>query len=340
MTVRKLESGEWLADFRPNGRGSRRYRKKFKAKAEAVRYEAYVRAKVTKQPEWMPPQKDSRSLAALIETWFKNHGANLKDGKSRYKKLLKLSNLASDPLASEITDKWFVEFRKKRLEAGASPSTVNHDLAYLKALFNELERTGDWDKGNPLRNIRKLKDEPTELTYLQSDDIKLLLNYLKGLRDQDCYLTTKICLSTGARWSEAETLRVEHIAQNHVAFYSTKNGKPRYIPIDRELYQEIRQHARKRRGRLFKDSYGVISEVLKECGIALPKGQRTHVFRHTFASHFMMNGGNILVLQKILDHSSLQMTMRYAHFAPEHLVEATTKNPVVNLERKEPSVVS
>lgn len=35
-----------------------------------------------------------------------------------------------------------------------------------------------------------------------------------------------------------------------------------------------------------------------------------------------MNGGNILVLQKLLGHSSLTMTMRYAHLAPDHLQEA------------------
>ena len=50
---------------------------------------------------------------------------------------------------------------------------------------------------------------------------------------------------------------------------------------------------------------------------------RFHDLRHTFASHFMMNGGNIYDLQKILGHTSLEMTQRYAHLAPEHLVRAS-----------------
>ncbi|MEK6626508.1 MAG: site-specific integrase, partial [Bdellovibrionota bacterium] len=50
---------------------------------------------------------------------------------------------------------------------------------------------------------------------------------------------------------------------------------------------------------------------------------RFHDLRHTFASHFMMNGGNIYDLQKILGHSSLEMTQRYAHLAPEHLIKAS-----------------
>jgi site-specific recombinase XerD len=44
-----------------------------------------------------------------------------------------------------------------------------------------------------------------------------------------------------------------------------------------------------------------------------------HALRHTFASHFVMNGGNLLALQKILGHSDLKMTMIYAHLAPDFL---------------------
>ncbi|WP_455423464.1 hypothetical protein [Burkholderia savannae] len=49
----------------------------------------------------------------------------------------------------------------------------------------------------------------------------------------------------------------------------------------------------------------------------------------------MMNGGNILTLQRILGHQSLTMTMRYAHLAPEHLQEAKMLNPLRQLEVEE-----
>ncbi|WP_425543404.1 tyrosine-type recombinase/integrase [Marinobacterium maritimum] len=72
---------------------------------------------------------------------------------------------------------------------------------------------------------------------------------------------------------------------------------------------------------MFGDCYQSFTNALEESGIELPKGQRTHVLRHTFASHFMMNGGNLLTLQKVLGHASIQMAMRYAHLEPEHLDE-------------------
>ena len=50
---------------------------------------------------------------------------------------------------------------------------------------------------------------------------------------------------------------------------------------------------------------------------------------HTFASHFMMNGGNILVLQRSLGHANLTMTMCYAHLAPDRLQEVVKLNPLV-----------
>ena len=56
--------------------------------------------------------------------------------------------------------------------------------------------------------------------------------------------------------------------------------------------------------------------------------QAAHALRHTFASHFIQNGGNILNLQKVLGHSNLVMTMRYAHLEPDHLQDAVRFGPL------------
>jgi site-specific recombinase XerD len=60
-------------------------------------------------------------------------------------------------------------------------------------------------------------------------------------------------------------------------------------------------------------------------------GQLTHILRHTFASHYMMPGGNILALQKILSHGDIKMTMRYSHLAPDHFATALTFSPLALL---------
>lgn len=203
------------------------------------------------------------------------------------------------------------------------PNTLNHHLAYLRSIFNELIRLDEWKHPNPLK-VRSLKVDERELAFLDAEQIKFLLSQLSG----DAYKVTLLCLSTGARWSEAETIRAEQIQPYRVTYSGTKSGKVRVIPISEELYKLLKT---KKSGRLFTPCAGAFRYAVENSGIDLPDGQLTHILRHTFASHFMMNGGSILTLQKILGHSTLTMTVRYAHLSPEHLQEATKLNPVVIL---------
>ncbi len=70
---------------------------------------------------------------------------------------------------------------------------------------------------------------------------------------------------------------------------------------------------------LFASCKSAFRSAIDRSGIETPKGQMTHILRHTFASHFIMNGGNILTLQRVLGHSDLKITMRYAHLAPDYM---------------------
>lgn len=94
--------------------------------------------------------------------------------------------------------------------------------------------------------------------------------------------------------------------------------------IENELYTEIP----KKRGRLFAGGYSAFRTAVRRAKIELPAGQLSHVLRRTFASHFMINGRNILVLQKTLGHTDIKMTMRYTHFSPVHLEDAVRLNPL------------
>ncbi|WP_158663246.1 tyrosine-type recombinase/integrase, partial [Escherichia coli] len=74
--------------------------------------------------------------------------------------------------------------------------------------------------------------------------------------------------------------------------------------------------------------YPLVREVIRTVASDVRDGQAVHALRHTFASHFMMNGGNILTLQKILGRAKIQTTMIYAHLAPDYLQDAVRFNPL------------
>lgn len=65
--------------------------------------------------------------------------------------------------------------------------------------------------------------------------------------------------------------------------------------------------------------FGTSKERRKE---AIQTHFRFHDLRHTFASHFVMNGGSLCDLQKLLGHARFEETQRYAHLTPEHLAKA------------------
>lgn len=71
--------------------------------------------------------------------------------------------------------------------------------------------------------------------------------------------------------------------------------------------------------RLFASCKGAFRKAVQRAKLDLPEGQLTHILRHTFASHFIMNGGSLKVLQEILGHEDIKTKMIYAHFAPDYL---------------------
>lgn len=336
MSVRKLNSGQWIADFytvdRTEGKTGKRVRKKFATKGEALAFENYTLQKLEDTP-WLAQGKDKRRLSDLIHLWFERHGITLRDGEKRKKSMLWADDCMGSPLAIEFTAQLFTAYRTKRLDGHyartkrvtqVSPRTMNLEHAYFLAVFNELKRLGEWEAPNPLENIRQFRTEESEMAYLSEEQIKLLLKECRQSSAKDLEMIVRICLSTGARWGEAEKLKRSQIAAGKVTFIKTKGKRNRTIPLDSRIIDELP----KKNGVLFSPCYYAFRSALERAGLELPAGQLTHVLRHTFASHFMMNGGNILVLQKILGHTDIKMTMRYAHFAPNHLEEALKFNPL------------
>ena len=322
MSIKSIPNG-YEVDCRPQGRSGTRYRKRFKTKAEAVHYERWL-ITTKNQKDWVEKPKDKRQLITLIELWYKHYGQQLKTGEKELKHLIKLDKDLGQPKAYQVTKNLLSDYRANMLAAGKKATTINRNHWRLSGVFKVLIKSGELVGDHPLKGFAQLKEPSREMGFLSLDEIRLLLSSLDG----DALKITKLSLATGARWSEAANLRGSNLISGKVLFINTKNGKNRTVPIKPELFSEIFTG---KSGNLFKPCYMDFYEVLKSLNFDLPKGQAAHVLRHTFASHFVINGGNILTLQRILGHASVLQTMTYAHLAPDYLTEALEFNPLVTL---------
>lgn len=121
-----------------------------------------------------------------------------------------------EPLAYDFDAQIFSRYRKKRLKGEyarsnrvkeVSPRTLNLELAYFRAIFNELNLLGEWKGESPLKNIPPFRIEEMEMAWLTHDQISRLLGECKRHGHPDLETMVRISLATGARWSEAESLK-------------------------------------------------------------------------------------------------------------------------------------
>jgi len=206
-------------------------------------------------------------------------------------------------------------------------STINRTVSILSKMVNDAVAWEDLSE-KPAAFVKKLRENDQGFDFYSRDEAKRLL---EGCDPKD-YALLSCALHTGMRTGEIVALKWAEVnlSNNLITVRSgargaTKTGRVRYIPVHsrlREVLEELlREHSSEyvfaSNGRMrYPDLRKPLNRAARKAGV---RRLRPHDLRHTFASHFVMGGGNILSLQKILGHSDIKMTMRYAHLAPDFL---------------------
>jgi len=326
VTVKQQKSGKWLCLIQK--KGFKRVRRLFTDEDEA---NIFNRETLAKMKATENEATDPRTLRELINLWYKYHGINLSDNIRTEAILHSMANDLGNPQACTLSAEQLVEYRYSRIQAGLTAKTFNNQHGYLSAMFNKLIKLKVIDYSNPIAGVEFVKIQERQLTYLSKEQINMLMADIQArCINKSTWFVAQICLRTGARWGEAENLKFQQIHDGRITFVKTKSKKIRTVPLSDSFNKALLDFAGKKNpaDRVFTNCIGAFRRTVVRTGIQLPRGQNSHILRHSFASHFVIQGGNILTLQKILGHADIHTTLRYAHLAPDHLADAITFGPL------------
>lgn len=229
---------------------------------------------------------------------------------------------------SQIRAKEMEAYKVKRLPE-VSKATINKELNTVKAAFNKAVEWGYLDK-HPLKSVKRFKEPKRLPRFFSLQEIKL---FLEAIDDPWLKPAIYLLLLTGMRrdelihleWNDIDLGRGVLHVQPKIG-WNPKNYKARTIPINKqakELLLSLPHAGTRVIGSCHPTSLSrAFKRVLRRVEI---KNASLHTLRHTYASHLVMSGVDIATVQKLLGHSSVTTTMKYAHLSPGHLQDAAKK---------------
>ena len=221
---------------------------------------------------------------------------------------------------------------RNEIEGGLAPTTIHGYVRALRSFSSWLSNEGHTDE-NIFVGIKPPKLPQTLINPLSEDEIRKLLlavqrDTLEGTRN---YAILLMFLDAGVRLSELINLKLGDVDFGVGQFkVFGKGAKERLVPLGQTAKKALIRYVERARPdpvnpteqRVFltvsglpisKDSVAkVIQRLAKRTGISR---LHPHLFRHTFAVRYLINGGDVFTLQKILGHSSLDMTRKYVTLA-------------------------
>jgi integrase len=234
--------------------------------------------------------------------------------------LAEFMDFVGDIHLSKVTHKQGEDFKLFRLEK-VKPVSVNIFVRQIKAAFETAVR---WEylKENPLKKVKQYKVADDDLPkFLTKPEVNALLDAIPAGHFK---LFILFCLYTGCRRGEALNLRWEDVDMETgmLKFRLTKTGKSRVVPLNDVLMNEFK-NLHKNGDRVFPFHANFVThkfkKYLRASGIPSRESLHLHSLRHTFASHMIMAGVDLMTVSKLLGHATVRTTELYAHLVPDHI---------------------
>ena len=233
----------------------------------------------------------------------------------------------------EIGTREIEQYKRMKIDQGLSPKTINNTLTCLHKL---LDVAREWDIIEHVPRIKWLRVPPQKFDFLNFDEAEKLVDSADGMWKTMILVGLKTGLRQGEilelRWADInfrmKTLVVSRsYHRGHIG--SPKSGRSRAIPLCETVLDALNAHYHSRGELVFCDEDGhhlsdskckrPLWNACQEAGI---RRIGWHVLRHSFASHLAMKDVSLKIMQELLGHSTLAMTLRYAHLTSDVKQEA------------------
>jgi integrase len=343
MSIHKKDGGVFEVRWRERGRNkSLRVHGSF----ELARKVERKRMSVRDENRHLDVKRDVNfRMSALVDRYWQHYGVK-KRSADRERSILEgirseLGGLFVREVDGVAVGSWYENLTALRdLSQGTAVrhfNVMHHMMAKASTIWSK--ETG-LDR-NPADLVEVKRPDDARDRYLSEEELHRLMKalderkYRRGTKDLNrtnlrLRAIVLVAVTTGMRASEIYGLRWPDVMYGEgllAVRAKLKGGKMRYVPMLPELAFELRHYpAVIGEDRIFPPKPGATSGrqrlegsfdgLLGRAGI---RDFRFHDLRHTFASWYMMNGGDLYELAKILGHSNIKMTERYAKLGREHI---------------------
>lgn len=211
-----------------------------------------------------------------------------------------------------------------------APKTINDMVNIISVIYNYNKISP-----NPAKDIKRDSTNDARERYLNEEEIALLLKTIdehpKMRKKSLIKLFTVLALTTGARLTSVLTITQGDILEDKIRIKDHKNNSTYYAalhPSVKELlpvglrstdYVVGASSKQLHRSSINKMLQPRLNELFNE-GLAAEDAKRrvvVHTFRHTFGSLLAISGVGIYTIKKLMNHSDIKMTMRYAKLSPD-----------------------